>query len=124
MATPSYTVLMIEDQESSTAPVGKCLRRAGYKVLYAFNGRQAFQMLEDNTTEVVLLDLALPDMIGIDLLQELRRSEDWKKLPAVVFSGSGDVANVVAGLGVTACLIKSQSGPTEIREAIKKALGQ
>lgn len=119
---PSQTVLIVEDVETCREPIAAVLRLKGYRVICAENARRARQALEEHSPDVVLLDLALPDVSGLDFLKELRESQLWHDLPAVVFSGSGDVSPLMSGLGVTACLVKSQSSTTQIRAAIERAL--
>jgi CheY-like chemotaxis protein len=91
-------------------------------VLCAENARQALTLLEDHSPDAMLLDLSLPDISGLDLLKDLRRLEQWRRLPVVVFSGSGDTSFLTNGLGVTACLIKSLDSLREIKAALDQAI--
>jgi len=118
----SQTVLFVEDMSICSEPIAAVLRRRGYRVICVSKGREALKALEEHSPDLIMLDLALPDMSGLDLLKEIRASPQWEDLPAVVFTGSGDVSQLVSGLRVSACLIKSLASTAEIKGAIQRAL--
>ena len=60
------------------------LRRAGWEVRTAANGREALEALEEITPNAILLDLMMPEMDGFEFLEELRRHEAWSTIPVLV----------------------------------------
>ena len=75
------TVLIVEDSPSQAATYQALLQPLGYRILLAGDGKTAFERLRAQPVDCVLLDLKLPDMDGIDILEELRT---WPAPPAVI----------------------------------------
>lgn len=118
----SPTVLLVDDASTCRELIATALGRAGYRVVSAEDGRRAIELLEDHSPDVVLLDLALPRMDGLDLLRTIRQMRQWRDLPVVLFTGSGNALRLTDGLGVEECLVKSVASVAEIRNAIGRAI--
>jgi two-component system KDP operon response regulator KdpE len=117
-----YTILFVEDVETCREPVIRILKKAGYRVIAAHGVRDAVTALEESRVDLVLLDLALPDDDGLDLLQLVRGRLGLRHLPVIIFSGSGDVSRLTEDLKVSACLTKSIATMKDLLAAIAKAL--
>lgn len=93
------TVLVIDDE----TPIQKLLKLplvdAGFKVEEALTGRQGLVSLAGRAPDLILLDLGLPDMDGLDVLKELRA---WSKVPVIILSARGQDRDKVAGLDLGA----------------------
>jgi DNA-binding response OmpR family regulator len=89
-------ILIVEDD----APVAKFLsmglERENYKVRIATNGGEVPKMLEEDICDLLLLDLKLPDMSGIDVLRQVRATNPL--LPVIILTGSGSIEDRVEGL--------------------------
>ena len=120
----SQTILFIEDLLTCREPIAVALRKSGYRVFCAETARAALNLIDDHCPDLILMDLALPDMSGQEFLQALRQLPHFQHIPAIVFSGSGNVMHLLGGLGVYCCLVKSVDAVTEIKAAIAKALGE
>jgi two-component system, OmpR family, KDP operon response regulator KdpE len=84
------TVLVVDDDTTLSRTLSLNLRARGYAALIAFDGTQALRSLRHETVDIVVLDLGLPDISGVDVLRELRT---WSTVPVVVLSardGSDD----------------------------------
>src|SRR5579862_9301084 len=77
------TVLVIDDELQIRRLLRVCLDASGYRVLEAFTGQEGISQAAQHRPDVVLLDLALPDMDGVSVLKRLR---EWSKVPVVVLS--------------------------------------
>jgi len=119
-----HTVLMVDDNVFSREAIATMLRKIGHRVFCAADGHQALDMLEDHWPDVVLLDLALPRLNGLDWLKTVRQMPAWKDLPVILFTGSGDARELVEGLGVAECLVKSHASVKQIHAAIARAPSQ
>jgi DNA-binding response OmpR family regulator len=84
------TILVVDDTALAREAVSKLLEYEGFKVLRAQHGRDAWAMMYDNTPDLILLDLMMPEMDGITLLRMIRRSDRWENLPVVVLTGATD----------------------------------
>ena len=80
------TVLIVEDDPHTVEVVGLYLRRDGYKVLAAFNGNEGIRLAREVSPDLVVLDLMLPGMGGLEVCRELRRESD---VPIVMLTARG-----------------------------------
>ena len=117
-----FTILIVDDTLSCRESVAAMLRRSGYRVICAENGRRAQDMLEDTSPDLMLLDLAMPDSSGPDFLETVRADLRWRDLPVILFTGSGDVMELAKDMGVRDCLVKSHHSFSDVRHAIERVL--
>jgi two-component system KDP operon response regulator KdpE len=88
-------ILVVDDEPSIQATMAPLLRSRGYDVISAMSGRSALAMVERLEPDLVVLDLGLPDMSGIDVCRLLR---DGRAVPIIVLSARGAEADKVAAL--------------------------
>jgi CheY-like chemotaxis protein len=92
----AVTIIMIEDDEGHARLIEKNIVRAGVTnpIVHFSNGGSALEYLERNGDSakslLVLLDLNLPDMTGIDILQKLKNDEGLKRAPVIVLTTTDD----------------------------------
>ncbi len=89
------TVLVVEDERAIGTLLGAILDAQKYRVLFATNGAEALSMAASHTPDIILLDLGLPDMDGMDVLIQLRK---WFDLPIIVVSARQKEQEKVAAL--------------------------
>ena len=89
------TVLLVEDERSIADPFARALQRAGFRTLEATTGREAISLATGSRPDVILLDLALPDLDGRDVCRHIRRTSD---VPIIMVTASGTVTDRVVGL--------------------------
>jgi two-component system phosphate regulon response regulator PhoB len=92
------TILVVEDETPVREVLRFCLERAGYRVTDASSARGALTELDHSVPDLVVLDLGLPDIGGLELLQSWRRTERTRDMPVVVVSGRSHERDRVAGL--------------------------
>ena len=102
-------ILLVEDSATQAAAYGVLLGDAGYEVLEARTAEQALQLLSENTVDLLLTDLTLPELSGIELCRRVRSDPRTAALPVVVLTGSGDVTNVLRSLAAGASAYVSLS---------------
>jgi DNA-binding response OmpR family regulator len=88
-------VLLIEDEESIAVPLVGALEREGFDVAHAPTGREGLDAAGDDSVDLVLLDLMLPDMDGRDVCRQLRRSSS---VPVIMLTAKGLETDRVVGL--------------------------
>ena len=88
-------VLLVEDERSIAESVAATLEGAGFAVVHAGTGAAALASLEATPPDVVLLDLGLPDMDGLDVARRIRESSG---VPVIIVSARGDELDRVLGL--------------------------
>ena len=92
-------VLLVDDDATLRRTLGIGLRAAGHEVLIAGDGRTALQAVREDHPDVVVLDLGLPDLSGIEVLRSLR---GWSTTPVVVLSARAESAEKVEALDLGA----------------------
>lgn len=95
MGDPGLRVLVIDDERAIRRFLRAALSAQSYKVIEAETGRDGLAAAETAKPDVVILDLGLPDMDGIDVMRRLR---EWTAVPVVVLSVRGQEQDKVAAL--------------------------
>jgi DNA-binding response OmpR family regulator len=90
-------ILLIEDELGVADFIKTGLEEEGYKVEHAVNGRLGFELLKSNIIDLVLLDILLPEMNGLEVCKKIRE-EGFKELPVIMLTALGSAENVVLGL--------------------------
>ena len=88
-------VLLVEDERSIAEPFSRALRRAGFRTALAATGYEAVSLTAERGPDVILLDLALPDIDGRDVCRQIRRDST---VPIIMVTASGTVTDRVVGL--------------------------
>jgi CheY-like chemotaxis protein len=86
MTGPQKTVLVVEDDPWIRSLMADLLVGEGYSVVQASDGRAGLDMAEDSDPDVILLDLAMPEKSGLDVLHELKSSKPTRDIPVIVVS--------------------------------------
>jgi EAL domain-containing protein (putative c-di-GMP-specific phosphodiesterase class I)/DNA-binding response OmpR family regulator len=107
-APARVSILVVDDDSVVRGLVALSLRKAGMSVLEADNGPAALETIATEVIGVVVCDVGMPGMTGIEVVEELRRRPETSTLPVILMTGSGDEHSVVAGLeaGATDFLAK------------------
>ena len=99
MATPTTTILVVEDEEAFVDALTVGLQREGFRVQVARDGAQALDLFDAVAPDLVLLDVMLPKVSGIDVCRELRRRST---VPIIMVTAKGSEIDTVVGLEVGA----------------------
>jgi two-component system, OmpR family, response regulator RegX3 len=99
VSSPTTSVLIVEDEESFVEALTLGLRREGFEVSVATDGIQALEVFDAVQPDLVLLDVMLPRMSGVDVCRELRSRSD---VPIIMVSAKGTELDTVVGLEVGA----------------------
>ena len=107
-------VLLVEDEPDLNQTVAFNLDSEGYSVESAFNGKEALKLIEEKTPDLILLDLMLPDMSGLEICRILRSSKKTKNTPIMMVTAKGEEIDRIVGfeLGADDYIVK----PFSIRE--------
>jgi CheY-like chemotaxis protein len=84
---PGLRILVVDDSRDTARMMVVLLKLQGHEVRLAFRGREAIELVESFQPDVVLLDLRLPDMSGADVVQELRKRQEFATTAFVAVSG-------------------------------------
>jgi CheY-like chemotaxis protein len=101
-------ILLIEDSRFQRMANGRALTKAGYDVVYAADGEEGLGAARENIPDLILLDMMLPKISGLDVLRALKGDALLKRIPVIVLSGlgQGNEAKLLKE-GASAFLVKS-----------------
>lgn len=110
----------MEDEEAISNFISTTLKANSYHTLSAYTGKEALSMIPSHCPEVILLDLGLPDMDGIDILKKIRQ---WSGIPIIIVSARGNEQEKVEALDLGADdYITKPFGTSELLARIRTAL--
>lgn len=90
-------ILLVEDEAHVASFIKKGLTEEGYEVSVAFDGRSGLQLALQNPFDIIILDIMLPEMNGLDVCKAIR--EENQQVPILFLTALGTPENVVLGLG-------------------------
>jgi two-component system KDP operon response regulator KdpE len=116
------TVLVIDDQLELRTLFQRVLEYGGYQVIAAEGGEEAVRVTEAWIPDLILLDLAMPQMDGLEFLRTVRGRRGWTKVPVIVLSGMLSAEQSAAARELGACdqLVKGQFTTRELRARVAK----
>lgn len=91
-------VLVVDDEISLVHLCQLILEDAGYEVRGAISGKEALRLIHEEVPDLVLLDVMMPGMDGIELCRVLRGRPDTAALPILILSARGDAKSVMSGM--------------------------
>ena len=122
MQSDARLVLVVDDsQELISFLVNTVLPHCGYGSVVATTGTQALRIINDRHPDVILLDMELPDMNGLDLVEQLRRQGIKAPIIMMTARGSEEMAVRAFQLGARDCLVKPFTAD-QVAAAIEDAL--
>lgn len=92
------TLLVVDDEEDILELVRFNLSREGFSIICAATGEEAWKILKEGRVDLLVLDLMLPGMDGLELTRRLKKEPRTQKIPIIMLSAKGEEADIVAGL--------------------------
>lgn len=120
----SKTILVVEDTDLLRTIYVDKLKQDGYDVIAASDGLEALAVLRSQHVDLVLLDLIMPRMSGLEALDAMKADPRTRNIPVVILSNLGQESDVERGIemGALDYLIKNEARPAEVAEKIAAAL--
>lgn len=116
-------ILVVDDNESNRDMLSRRLRRAGYFVDVAVNGRVALEMLAASPFDLVLLDLMMPELNGYEVLQRMKSDAAVRHIPVLMISAIDDIDSVVRCIELGADdYLPKPFNPTLLRARVRSSL--
>lgn len=109
-------ILIVEDDAFIRDIYQLKFTQEGFEVSTADNGLEAIKKLEQAIPDVMLLDIVMPYMDGMEVLKKIKENEAWKKIPVIMLTNISEREKVEEGMdqGVDGYLIKSHFTPSEV----------
>lgn len=98
----THRILVVDDEPDITALVAYHLAKAGYRVSTASNGTEALKAAAEQRPDVIVLDLMLPGLSGLDVLQALRKQEETRDVGVIMLTARREEADRIRGLSLGA----------------------
>jgi CheY-like chemotaxis protein len=120
-----HTVLIVEDEKSLRDAIRDKLTRSGVVVLEAEDGAQGLQVALAKQPDLILLDILIPKMDGIEMLRQLRADDRGKTIQVILLTNLNDINRLdeALTLGARDYLIKSDIKLEDLVKAIQDRIG-
>lgn len=115
-----YNILVCDDEKDIVSALKIYLMAEGYQVFEAYNGREALKLMEENDIHLVLMDIMMPQMNGIEAMTRLREKSN---VPVILLTAKSEDTDKVLGLTVGADdYITKPFNPIELQARVKSQL--
>jgi DNA-binding response OmpR family regulator len=96
----------------------------GFQVQLAENGLEALKKIEQESFDLILLDVIMPYMDGMETLKKIRENEEWKKIPVIMLTNISEKEKIEESMqeGISDYLIKSHFTPSEVVTKVRSLL--
>ena len=95
-------ILIVDDEQDITDLITYNLEREGFSAIKAFNGDKVFAIIKSQKPDLIILDLMLPGMNGLDICKGIRANPDTAHLPVIMLTAKGDEVDKIIGLEIGA----------------------
>lgn len=123
----SFNVLLVDDSGAMRAVIKKIVTISGFQMdqcLEAGNGREAMEVLANNWVDVIISDINMPEVNGLELLDQLKKNDVLKEIPVIMITteGSADRMKEAFDRGAKG-FIKKPFLPEDIRKTLYQVIG-
>ncbi len=124
MSTDPKRILVVEDDPALRRACQVALSKQGFSVQVAVDGQQALDILASDVPDVILLDLLMPRVSGLDVLRRVRSAPATKDVPVVVLSNSSrpDHKKETEELGISGYFVKANLSLAELVGMVSRLL--
>ncbi len=117
-------ILFIEEELAIQKSLGDILKQEGYKVITALDGEIGLKMAQTEKPDLILLDLILPKLLGLEVLKKLKESKETEDISVIILTNveNAEDINKAIELGITTYLVKANYSLIDLFQKIKKIL--
>jgi DNA-binding response OmpR family regulator len=117
MALETKKILIVEDEPDTAEMFAEMLRLRGYRVYKSYGSASAMKQLILDKPDAVMLDIMMPDISGLEVLQFMRRDPSMENIPVIVVSAKGLLSDIKTGMDAGATMYLTK--PVAFSELIK-----
>ena len=118
-----YKILVVDDEDYIVELVRFNLEKEGYLVITASNGEEALNLVANERPDLILLDIMLPNIDGLEVCRTLKQNSEFNAIPIIMLTAKGDEIDTVLGLEMGADdYIKKPFSPREVIARVKARL--
>jgi CheY-like chemotaxis protein len=117
-------ILIVEDEKNLAQAYKMILEKQGYEVMVAYNGQEALDVVGNGMPDLILLDMKMPKMNGLDFLRQLDQAGIDPKDKVIVFSNQDTESDIEEAfrLGAKRYLLKSWASPQDLVKVVEEGL--
>jgi len=119
------TVMIVEDEEDAAELFAEMMRVSGFRVITTYKSEPAIGMMNTEKPDLILLDVMMPEISGLDILRQMRRDPNLANIPVILITAKGMPADIKNGMeaGASTYLTKPV-GFLELKEAVEQTIGK
>jgi DNA-binding response OmpR family regulator len=115
--------MIIEDETDAAELFAEMMRINGFRVIKMFSSTPAIPLITQEKPDLILLDIMMPDISGLEILRFMRREPDLAKIPVIVVSAKSMPNDIKTGLDAGASLYLTKPvGFQDLKQAVEKVL--
>ena len=125
MTSNPKTVMIIEDEPDAAELFAEMMRVNGFRVIKMFSSAPAIPIISQEKPDVILLDIMMPDISGLEVLRYMRREPELAKIPVIVVSAKSMPSDIKVGIEAGASIYLTKPvGFQDLKQAVEKVLGE
>ncbi|HRZ95253.1 MAG TPA: response regulator [Candidatus Moranbacteria bacterium] len=117
-------ICIVDDDNFILEIYGIKLRQKDFEVVTARNGREGFDVIKAENPDVAIIDIMMPEIDGVGLIQALRKDSNLSRIPVVVLTNtdSPEVLNRIKKLNIHFYIVKALSNPQKVVDIVEEVL--
>lgn len=124
MNSKQKTVMIIEDEADAAELFSEMMRLNGFRVIKMFSSGPAIPMISQEKPDVILLDVMMPDISGLEVLRYIRREPELASIPVIILSAKSMPGDIRTGFEAGASMYLTKPvGFQDLKQAVEKVLG-
>lgn len=121
------SILIVEDDNILQEMYCEKFEMDGFNVEKSSTGREGLKILEENTPDIILLDILMPDMNGLEMLKEMKKNRELRNIPVILLTNLGESKidmdpELSFALGIKDYLIKTKHTPDDVVKRVRQVL--
>ncbi|MBC7875851.1 MAG: response regulator [Anaerolineales bacterium] len=123
MTSTQKTVMIIEDEPEAAELFAEMMRVNGFRVLKMFSSAPAIPLISQEKPDVIILDVMMPDISGLEVLRYMRREPELLSIPVIVVSAKSMPTDIKTGLEAGASIYLTKPvGFLDLKNAVEQVL--
>ncbi|MFO7585850.1 MAG: response regulator [Anaerolineales bacterium] len=123
MSEPQKTVVVIEDEPDAAEMFGEMMRVNGFRVVKSYTSGPAIEIIEKEKPDIVILDVMMPEISGIEILKIMRAKPELSQIPVVVVSAKSMPFDIKTGMEAGASVYLTKPvGFLDLTQAVENIL--
>jgi two-component system phosphate regulon response regulator PhoB len=120
MAHTQKTVMIIEDETDAAEMFAEMMRVNGFRVIKMFSSAPAISLIAQEKPDLIILDVMMPDISGIEVLRYIRRDPKLEKIPVIIVSAKSMPSDIKNGMEAGASMYLTKPvGFLELKQAVE-----